>query len=154
MDYATFDSQLMNQIQTEFKPYGFAYSIYEVDADAPVRKMYNSYGYRNKSKDSNSIHWVTEMDSMSKTITAIAMLKLISKIPEVKAAYDAAKSTKAGSSAWATWTGKVKKYLDHKISGLKPSRSQTGMDGNHLAVAKTITIKNLLLHTKGLANQH
>lgn len=31
-----------------------------------------------------------------------------------------------------------------------PPRSQTGIDWNHLAAAKTITIKNLLLHTSGL----
>lgn len=150
IDYATYDSHLMSKIQNAFKPYGFAYSIYELDPSGPVRKSHNSHGYRNKGKDPISIHSVTEMDSMSKTITAIAMLKLISKIPEVRAAYDAAKSTATGSSAWATWNDKVNKYLNHKISGLMPPRSQTGIDWNHLAAAKTITIKNLLLHTSGL----
>jgi CubicO group peptidase (beta-lactamase class C family) len=150
IDYVAFDSHLMNQIKTVFKPYGFAYSTYEVGSGGPVRKANNSHGNRNKSKDSISIHSVTEMDSMSKTITAIAILKLISKVPEVKAAHDAAKSTASGPSVWATWNSKVSKYLDHKISGLMPKRSQTGIDWNDLAAAKTITIKNLLLHTSGL----
>jgi CubicO group peptidase (beta-lactamase class C family) len=150
IDYGTFDSHLMNRIQNTFKPYGFAYSIYELHSNGPVRKAHNSHGYRNKSKDTISIHSVTEMDSMSKTITAVSMLKLISKIPEVRTAYDAAKSTATGSSAWTTWNDKVNKYLDHKISGLMPPRSQTGINWNHLPAAKTITIKNLLLHTSGL----
>lgn len=146
INYATFDAELMQQITNTYKPFGFAYTAYE----GATRKADNAYGYRNQPKDAMTIHSVTEMDSMSKTITAIAMLKLISRVPEVKNAYDAAKPTPSGSAAWSTWTNKVNAYLDHTLAHLLPPHSQSGIDWNTLPAAKSISIQQLLLHTSGL----
>jgi CubicO group peptidase (beta-lactamase class C family) len=148
IDYAKFDAALMNQIEHTYEPFGFAYAIYE----GATLRAHNSHGHRNQQNDTMSSHSVTEMDSMSKTVTAIAMFKLISRVPEVKNAYDAAKPTPSGSPAWSTWTHKVNTYLDHKIADLLPPRSQSGIDWNTLPAAKTITVKQLLRHTSGLEN--
>jgi len=148
IDYAKFDAELMKRIEHTCKPFGFAYAIYE----GATRKAHNEYGHRNKQKDTMTTHSVTEMDSMSKTVTAIAMLKLISRVPEVKSAYDAANTTSSCSPEWKTWRRKVNKYLDHKIARLLPPRSQSGIDWNTLPAAKTITVKRLLLHTSGLVD--
>jgi hypothetical protein len=148
INYTKFDAELMNLIAYAYKPFGFAYAIYE----GAVRKAHNEYGHRNQQNDTMTSHSVTEMDSMSKTVTAIAMLKLISRVPEVKGAYEAAKPTPSGSPKWITWTHKVNMYLDHKIAHLLPPRSESGIDWNTLPAAKTITVKQLLLHTSGLVD--
>jgi hypothetical protein len=148
INYTKFDAELMNLIAHTYKPFGFAYSIHE----GAARKAQNEYGHRNQQNDRMTSQSVTEMDSMSKTITAIAMLKLISRVPEVKTAYDVAKPTTPDAPEWSTWTQKVVAYLDHKIEHLLPGRSLSGIDWNTLPAAKTITIKQLLRHTSGLCD--
>jgi hypothetical protein len=159
---STFDASLMGYAKNTAKPYGFTYTLYKVNSpgDAPTHVISNSLGDYAPGPPAKSmtIHAIKDLSSVSKTITGLSMMKLISLVPEVASGLKAVKAATGAqaTAAAAAWKALVDKYYNLPITGLLPPDSVGGTawdairaaDGHY--PAKDIRISDLLSHTSGL----
>ena len=143
-EWAWFDQQLMQYVGRK-QPVGFAYAVGVIHSNGSEELVtHNGLGFRNFIQGAPlpmTIDALTEVDSFSKHVTATAIMKMISVLPDVQAAFNQPGTPQAR----AHWKSLIQLYLGSPIDLFLPP-------GLRCAPATTtITINDLLRMKSGIS---
>jgi hypothetical protein len=150
-DWQNFDRRLMRYM-TALKPFGFAYAVGVRHPDDTISLVsHNHFGWRSAPVLSDvpfqnmSIDTLSEIDSFSKHVTAVAVMKTIGLIPNIKDAFRAVRASSPGSSAEARWKLEIKSVVDRSIGDFVPWMLAQA----NAQASQTITISDLIRMVAG-----